>query len=205
MSDNNNTPRPEDMGQRLDEELKDTVHEWADNPEGGQTLDDRIDQRLRRKVADWVGVEQEADWKAIGGQMDAKTRAAIGGWVGTDEGADWGAISSRMENRIRVGVARLVKAQKDEAAEQKPEASWGDIGAKVEHDVRGWVGALVGTGKEADWKTIGDQVATHVKNAFDKIGESLKKEEKGDKAYPQSEKIVIEGEEPVDPADPPTS
>lgn len=195
----NEVPRPETMGEHLDQELKETVQEWAENPEGGQPLDDRIDQRLRRMVAGWVGVDQEADWKTIGGQMDSKTRAAIGGWVGADEGADWGAISSRMENRIRLGVARLVKARKEQAAEAAPETSWGDIGAKVEHDVRGWVAALVGTQKEADWKTIGDQVVTQVKHAVDKISESLKKEDKADKPYPESEKIVIEGEEPVEP------
>jgi hypothetical protein len=32
MSDNHTPPNPEDMGDHLDEEIKETVHDWANNP-----------------------------------------------------------------------------------------------------------------------------------------------------------------------------
>ncbi len=200
MTENTNhtTPTPEQMGDQLDEELKDTVAEWEENPQEGETLDERIDERLRRMVAGWVGADADADWKTIGSKADANTRAAVAKWVDANEDADWSTISRRMENRIRLGVARLVKAKGEtpdaEAAED--EASWSDIGAKIETDVRGWVGSLVGTGKDADWKTIGDEIMGHVKTAFDKVSESLKgEEEEQQQGYQQSEKIDIEGDE----------
>jgi len=213
MTGNNTTPTPDEMGDQLDEELKDTVHEWAETQEGDyEDLDDRIDQRLRRMVAGWVGAEEEADWKGIGTKTDANTRAAVAKWVGAEDNADWSTISGRMENRIRLGVARLVKAQhKTPEGEEAPEAeaSWGDIGSKVETDMRGWIASLVGTEKDADWKTIGDQMMDHVKTAFDKISENLKKSGEKGKSPSPSEKIEIQGddsagpkvasEEPVDP------
>jgi len=207
MSENHTPPTPDEMGEQLDEELKDTVHEWAENEDGDrENLDDRIDERLRRMIAGWVGAEDDADWKAIGTKTDANTRGAVGKWVGAEDEADWSAISGRMENRIRTGVARLVKAKAEDTESAEAEASWSDIGSKVETDMRGWIGSLVGTEKDADWKTIGDQVMDHVKTAFDKVSESLKKEDGDEKdVYPQSEKISIESddagatEEPVDP------
>lgn len=214
MTDNNTTPTPDQMGDQLDEELKDTVQEWAEAQEGDyENLDDRIDQRLRRMVAGWVGAEEDADWKAIGTKTDANTRAAVAKWVGAEDDADWGTISGRMENRIRLGVARLVKAQhKAPEGEEAPEAeaSWSDIGSKVEHDMRGWIASVVGTEKDADWKTIGDQMMDHVKNAFDTISENLKKSGDKGKTHTPSEKIEIHSdgdsaapkvtsEEPVDP------
>jgi hypothetical protein len=118
MSDKNK-PTPEEMGDQLDRDIKDTVHNWAENPEEGK-LEERIDEKLRRTIAGWVGAEENDDWKTIGTKTDANTRKAIAKWVGAEEGADWGTISSRMEHRTRQGVARLVKAQKAE----EEEASW---------------------------------------------------------------------------------
>ena len=45
MSENNQAPTPEEMGAKLDEEIKETVQDWAENPEGSnfKDLDDRID------------------------------------------------------------------------------------------------------------------------------------------------------------------
>ena len=177
MTDNT-MPKPEDMGGHLDEDIKKTVHDWAENPDESkfEDLDERVDEKLRRRVAGWVGVEEDADWKTIGSKMDTNTREAIGGWVGAEPGADWAEISSKIENRIRHGIARLVRAEPKPAPEAEPaEPAWSDIGAKIERDVRGWIGHLVGAGENADWKTVGDQVIDQVRVAFDKMAESAKK------------------------------
>jgi len=198
------------MGDHLDEEIKETVHDWAENPQGESydNLDDRIDAKLRRTIAGWVGSEPDADWKSVGVKMDANTRVALARWVGAEEQADWNEITARMENRIRTGVARLVRAERGSAAESEAtEPSWGDIGTKIERDVRGWVSGLVGTESDSDWGTITNQAVDHVRAAFDKITRSEKKK-KADKPYGPSGKITIEGEEeppvvassePVDP------
>jgi hypothetical protein len=201
MTDNHQAPNPEDMGDQLDEEIKETVHDWAENPdqEDYDNLDERVDEKLRRTIAGWVGAEDDADWKAIGGKMDAKTRDAIGKWVGAGEEADWAEISGRMENRVRFNIARLVRAKgapADEDVEPSPEqASWADIGTKIEQDVRGWVASVVGTEYDDDWNTIGGQFMDHVRTAFDKVTKSEKKAADGDAPYPQSGKIDIEGED----------
>ena len=53
MSENNQAPTPEEMGAKLDEEIKETVQDWAENPEGSsfKDLDDRIDVKVRRTLA----------------------------------------------------------------------------------------------------------------------------------------------------------
>jgi len=192
MSDNHIPPKPEDMGDHLDEEIKETVHDWANNPEGTDydDLDEKIDQKLRRTVAGWVGAPEDADWKTIGEKMDAKTRHAIGKWVGAEEDADWLQITARIDNRVRYNIARLVRAPREEG-----EARWSDIGAKVERDMRGWMASLVGTEKDADWQAIGDRLMDQVRQAFDKI---TKSEQKGDAegGAVRSTRIEIESDEP---------
>jgi len=199
MSDHTLPPKPEDMGDQLDDEIKETVQDWAENPDDTEfkELDDRIDEKLRRKIGSWVGAGEDADWKAIGGKMDANTREAIAGWVGAEPGADWSEISGKIENRIRRGIARVVRAEPaaDEAEEEARDPGWSDIGAKVERDVRGWIGDLVGAGEEANWKAIGDQVLDHVRTAVDKVAQSVKKDDGKEDAYPQAAKIEIEGED----------
>lgn len=198
----NNTPKPEDMGGHLDEDIKSTVHDWAENPDESkfEDLDERVDEKLRRRVAGWVGVDEDADWKTIGSKMDANTREAIGGWVGAEPGADWAEISGKMENRIRHGIARLVRAEPKPAPEAEPaEPGWSDIGAKIERDVRGWIGHLVGAEENADWKTVGDQVVDQVRAAFDKMARSAKKKE-GEEPYSPPARITIEGDEDQPPA-----
>ncbi|GIV81054.1 MAG: hypothetical protein KatS3mg051_0408 [Anaerolineae bacterium] len=204
MSENTVPPKPEEMGEHLDQEIKDTVHDWAQNPEASrfEDLDERIDEKLRRRIASWVGAPEDADWKTIGARMDASTREAIGRWVGAEPDADWGTISSRMEGRIRRGIARLVHAAPaapSAEAEAAPDASWSDIGAKIERDVRGWIGEIVGAGEQADWKTIGDQVLDQVRVAFNKVAQSARKREE---SAPQGQvtRIPIEGEEDRPPA-----
>lgn len=200
MTENTTPPRPEDMGEHLDEDIKQTVHDWAKNPEEGKfkDLDERVDEKLRRRVAGWVGVAEDADWKTIGTKTDANTREAIGGWVGAQPGADWAEISGKMENRIRHGIARLVHAGPKPAPEAEPaEPRWSDIGAKIERDVRGWAGHLVGVGKDADWKTIGNQAASHARSAFDKMKSTRKKER--EEPYTPPARITIEGEEDQPP------
>lgn len=198
----NNTPKPEDMGGHLDEDIKSTVHDWAENPDESkfEDLDERVDEKLRRRVAGWVGVQEDADWKTIGTKMDANTREAIGGWVGAEAGADWADISGKMENRIRHGIARLVRAEPKPAPEAEPaEPGWSDIGAKIERDVRGWIGHLVGAKEDADWKAVGDQVADQVRTAFDKVARSAKKKEDEEPFSPPA-RITIESDEDQPPA-----
>jgi hypothetical protein len=199
MSDNTTPPNPEDMGDMLDEEIRETVHDWAENPDDTEyeDLDERIDVKLRRTIAGWVGADENAEWKAIGEKMDADTRGAIAGWVGADEGADWPAITSRIENRVRFNMARLVRAQK---ADEEAEASWGDIGSKIERDVRGWVGTVVGAEDEADWQAIGRQIGEHVSKAFEKVTEAMRSK-KGDKESENAPpiKIEIEGDDGDEP------
>jgi hypothetical protein len=201
MTENTTPPRPEDMGEHLDEDIKQTVHDWAENPDKGrfEDLDERVDEKLRRRVAGWVGVEENADWKTIGTRMDANTREAIGGWVGAQPGADWAEISGKMENRIRHGIARLVHAEPKPAPEAEPaEPRWSDIGAKIERDVRGCVGHLVGVGKDADWKTIGDQAMSHARSALNRAAKSTRKKERAEPYTPPA-RITIEGEEDQPP------
>lgn len=214
MTDNNQPPRPEDMGEHLDEEIKETVHDWAENTKGTDydNLDARIDEKLRKTIAGWVGAAEDADWKTIGSKMDARTRAAIAKWVGTDESADWAAISSRIENRTRAGIARLVRAERKPAEgveAESAEASWADIGTKIEHDVRGWVAGVVGTEKDADWQHIGNRMFDHARSTFDKAVKAAK-DAAASRKEPSApaEKITIEGEDespvvksstPVDP------
>lgn len=198
----NNTPKPEDVGGHLDEDIKSTVHDWAENPDESkfEDLDERVDEKLRRRVAGWVGVQEDADWKTIGTKMDANTREAIGGWAGAEQGADWAEISGKIENRIRHGIARLVRAEPKPAPEAEPaEPGWSDIGAKIERDVRGWIGHLVGAGEDADWKDVGDQVVDQVRTAFDKMAKSAKKKE-GEEPFSPPARITIEGDEDQPPA-----
>ncbi|MEW6580863.1 MAG: hypothetical protein AB1435_16940 [Chloroflexota bacterium] len=198
----NTTPKPEDMGGHLDEDIKKTVHDWAENPDESkfEDLDERVDEKLRRRVAGWVGVEEDADWKTIGTKMDANTREAIGGWVGAEPGADWAEISGKIENRIRHGIAKLVRAEPKPAPEAEPaEPGWSDIGAKIERDVRGWIGHLVGAEENANWKAVGDQVIDQVRTAFDKVAKSTKKKE-GEEPYSPPARITIEGDEDQPPA-----
>ncbi len=195
MSDNHTPPRPEDMGEHLDEELKETVDDWSrGSDEELDDLSDRIDRKLRRTVASWVDADEDAEWKDIGSQMDAKTRAAIAGWVGVEETADWNTISGRIEQRIRVGMARVFHARPKGTAEEgtpsEPEPTWNDIGQKIEHDVRGWVAALVGTREDADWQTIGNRVFDQVRAAFDKARSGSEGQPRG-----AAEKIHIETDE----------
>lgn len=172
MSENNQAPTPEEMGAKLDEEIKETVQDWVNNPEATDfdDLDDRIDVKVRRTIAGWVGAAENADWKEVGLKMDANSRQAIAGWVGVEENADWPAITNRIENRIRLNIASLVHAgPPTESAEQPAEVSWTDIGAKVESDVRSWVAGLVGTSEEADWRTISSKVTDKAKHTLDKL------------------------------------
>lgn len=197
MSENNHsTPTPEEMGARLDEEIKETVQDWADNPQATDfdDLDDRIDAKVRRTIAGWVGAEPTADWKDVGAKMDANTRQAIAGWVDLDESADWPAITGQIESRIRLNIASLVHAAPPaEGAEPAAEVSWTDIGAKAESDVRAWVAGLVGTSEDADWRTISHKVSGKVKDAFEKMRRSDKAAD--DDVRRAAQRIAIEGEE----------
>jgi hypothetical protein len=211
MSDNHTPPTPEEMGAKLDEDIKETIQDWAQNPDNMDfdDLDERIDRKLRRTIAGWVGVSEDASWKEIGGKMDSSTRNAIAGWVGAEKDSDWPTISGQIENRVRSNIARLVRARREEG-----EASWRDIGAKLESDVRGLVGGLVGTGHDSDWQTIGNQVATKARQAFDKAVTMVRGTEKTEESSRSAPvKIQITSEEegedkpPVvkssDPVDPP--
>jgi hypothetical protein len=206
MSENNQAPTPEEMGAKLDEEIKETVQDWADNPEATDfdDLDDRIDVKVRRTIAGWVGADEDADWKEVGVKMDANTRQAIAGWVGVEENADWPTITNRIENRIRLNIASLVHAQPPaEGAEAAAEASWADIGAKVESDVRSWVAGLVGTSEEADWRTISGKVTDKVKHTFDKLRHSDKPAPDAD-VRRAAQRIAIDSEETGDDTPPST-
>jgi len=186
------------------------VQDWAENPQNTDfdDLDKRIDAKVRRTIAGWVGADENADWKEIGLKADANTRKAIAGWVGTDETADWPTITGKVENRIRLNIASLVHAEPK--AEPGTEASWADIGTKVESDVRSWVAGLVGTSQDADWRTISNQVTAKVKDAFEKLRRTEKKTDDSD-VRRAAQRISIEGEEaggenpppaaPVDPAE----
>lgn len=197
MSENNQAPTPEEMGAKLDEEIKETVQDWADNPEATNfnDLDERIDVKVRRTIAGWVGADENADWKEVGQTMDANTREAIAGWVGLEENADWPTITSRIENRIRQGVASAVHAKAAQAGEQPAEASWTDIGVKVESDVRSWVAGLVGTAENADWGKITNELVGKVKETIDKVRHSAKSTDAEDEVRRAAHRISIEGEE----------
>src|SRR5690606_2820880 len=95
MSENNQAPTPEEMGAKLDEEIKETAQDWTDNPEASNfsDLNKRADVKVRRTLAGWVGADENADWKDVGAKMDENTRSAIAGWVGLEESADWPAIT----------------------------------------------------------------------------------------------------------------
>lgn len=177
MTDNHTPPTPEEMGAKLDEDIKETVKDWAKNPENTDfdELDDRIDVKLRRTVAGWVGAGETAGWKEIGDKMDSKTRSAIAGWVGAEKDADWQTITNQIETRTRSNIARLVHADRPDG-----EVRWSDIGSKVERDVRGWIGGLVGTSKDADWQTIGNQIVDKVRHAAEKVTKSDKPGEPSD-------------------------
>jgi hypothetical protein len=202
MTDNHQPPTPEEMGQHLDDEIKETVQDWAANPQGTdyENLDERVDQKLRKTIAGWVGADEAADWKAIGGQMDAKTRASMAKWVGAEEGSDWPTITSRIENRVRTNVARMVKAERPAPESEEAssaDASWGDIGTKIERDVRGWVGTVVGTEKDSDWPAIGNRLFDHVRTAFDKVVTAAKEVRKDPPAPTERIEIKSEDESPA--------
>jgi|SRR5690554_4183739 len=196
MSENNQAPTPEEMGAKLDEEIKETVQDWAENPEGSsfKDLDDRIDVKVRRTLAGWVGAGENADWKEIGSKMDENTRTAIAGWVGVEETADWPTITTRIESRIRQGIASAVRAEPAREGEQPAEPSWVDIGQKVEHDVRSWVAGLVGTTEDADWGKISNELVNKVKETIDKVRHS-KGNDVEDEVRRAAQRISIEGEE----------
>ena len=197
MTENNTAPTPEEMGAKLDEEIKDTVQDWADNPEATDfdDLDDRIDVKVRRTIAGWVGANENADWKEVGVKMDANTRSAIAGWVGVEENADWPTITSQMENRIRQGIASAVHAEPAQEGEQPAEASWVDIGQKGENDVRSWVAGRVGTTEDADWGKISNELVGKVKETIDKVRHSAKSSDAEDEVRRAAQRISIEGEE----------
>jgi hypothetical protein len=167
-NNNGQAPEPEDMGERLDEKIRETVQTWADDLKNTdfEALGTQIEDKVRLTLAGWVGADEAANWKDIGSKMDANTRAAIGNWVGADETADWGTISNKIENRTRMNLAKMVKARRDE---EGAEATWGDIGNKLESDVRIWVADLVGTKEDPRWSTIGSQVVSKVRGAVDKM------------------------------------
>lgn len=194
MSENNTTPNPEEMGARLDEEIKETVKGWNDSSKKTDydNLGRDLDDRLRRMIAGWVDADDSASWKEIGEKMDSSTRRSLAKWVGTDENADWSDISSKMEFRTRSGVARLVNVPGHEA-----EASWSDIGAKVEHDVRGLVGGIVGTPDDAGWDTIAQTMVDKMRDMFGKVAHSGKEnaDPNADASRPRSGKVEITGED----------
>ncbi|NDJ75078.1 MAG: hypothetical protein GYB65_02370 [Chloroflexi bacterium] len=188
MTENNNgQPNPEDMGARLDEEIKETVEDWAEDPEGGD-LFERIDVRLRGMVGGWVGAEEDAGWAAIGDKMDTNTRKAFGAWVGAEEDAGWADISGNIESRIRTGIARVFKVKAESGDPQ-----WADITAKWESGMRNFVSALVGADRDASWSDIGQDISDKTRRAFKSLFGG--KEEEEAEVRTRSQKVDIEGEE----------
>lgn len=197
MSENNQAPTPEEMGAKLDEEIKETAQDWTDNPEASNfsDLNKRADVKVRRTLAGWVGADENADWKDVGAKMDENTRSAIAGWVGLEESADWPAITGSIESRIRQGLASAVHAEPARAGEEPAEPSWVDIGSKIESDVRSWVAGVVGTPEDADWGKISNEVVGKVKDALDKMRHSAKDKDVEDEVRRAAQRISIEGEE----------
>ena len=105
---NNGKPTPDEMGDQLDQEIKDTVHDWAENPEGTDydDLDERVDEKLRRMVAGWAGAEEDADWKTIGSKTDVHV---VFPDVVTDKGFQRGVIGKR--KKLVIKRERIVVSQ----------------------------------------------------------------------------------------------
>lgn len=192
MSDNTIPPSPEEMGAKLDEDIKETVQDWADNPDHTDfnQLDEQIDVKIRKTIAGWIGAPETASWKEIGLKMDANTRESIGTWVGADKSADWTEITNQIDTRVRSNIAKVVHANREGG-----ETSWADIGAKIENDVRGWLGGLVGTSEEADWQTIGNQMVTKVRDAVESVTKKDKSAATDEDLARRASRIEIESDE----------